>query len=58
MSDSTDQPKCASCGRFIAYKDIARSRYEYTPLNEFGPEEVVITCPPCLAAEPRLVVIG
>jgi hypothetical protein len=51
MGDSADQPKCAGCGRFIAYDDCDASRYDFTPLNEFGPEEVEWTCPACLAKE-------
>jgi rubredoxin len=51
MSDSTDQPKCDACGRFIGAKDIGASRVDFTPLNEFGPEEMEWMCPRCVAAE-------
>jgi hypothetical protein len=51
VADSTDQPKCGSCGRFIAYDECEASRCEFTPLNEFGAEEMDWTCPRCIAAE-------
>lgn len=58
MADSTGKPKCASCGQFIGGGNIGRSRCEFTPLNEFGPEEIEWTCPSCMAAEPQLVCRG
>lgn len=57
MADTADQPKCASCGRFIAYEDCPRSRFDFTPLNEFGPEEVEWTCPKCMEIERRSPVL-
>lgn len=46
-----DQIKCASCGKFIAAKDLGASRFEHTPLSDLSIEENEWTCPPCLAAE-------
>ena len=51
MADTSSQPKCGSCGHFIAYDDCSRSRFEFTPLNEFSPEWSEWTCPTCLASE-------
>jgi hypothetical protein len=53
MADSTDQPRCDSCGQFV---DCATARLKFTPLNEFGPEEEEWTCSLCLEAERSWIV--
>jgi hypothetical protein len=40
--------RCDGCGRFIGDDDLERSHFEFTPLNEFGPEESSWLCPRCI----------
>ncbi len=48
----TKTPRCVDCGRFIANRDFPISRLHYEPLNEFGPEVIEWTCPPCVERAP------
>lgn len=46
--------KCAACGKFIPYADMADggpARFAYEPLSEFGPEVVEWTCATCSEKE-------
>jgi hypothetical protein len=43
--------RCDTCGKFISFADCERSRVDFIPLNEFGPEEIEWTCPRCVDAE-------
>lgn len=45
--DADDRVRCASCGRFLAFADLCFSKFDYTPLNEFGPEIIEWTGPCC-----------
>jgi hypothetical protein len=49
----TDQTRCASCGKFIAERDMGtrgRARCEYTPLSDLTVESIEWTCPACVDA--------
>ena len=43
----TDQPRCDCCGRYLKFEDLCFSKFEYTPLNEYGPEEIAWVGPCC-----------
>lgn len=46
----TGTQRCSECGRFIADRQLPISRLHFEPLNEFGPEVIEWTCPPCVAS--------
>jgi len=41
--------RCSYCGRFKRWDDMQVT--DFTPLNEFGPEEITFTCNECWAKE-------
>lgn len=47
MGEEQGAQRCDTCGRFLAFADLCFSRFNYTPLNEFGPEESSFTGPCC-----------
>ncbi len=38
--------RCVDCGRFVSGSDM-RAHCDFTPLNEFGPEQLDWTCGRC-----------